>query len=103
MDLSGLLLGLLEDPSWEVRAQAASALGEQRDPCSIPVLGELLHDSSFWVRQHAALSIRIHGEEGLAWLRRVLHDDKDPYARDAASQELERHELEVQTMGGLLE
>lgn len=98
-----LLLALLDDTSWEVRAQAAAALGEQRDLSSIPVLGKLLHDPSFWVRQHAALSIRIHGQEGLEFLRNVHGTDPDKYAKDAAGQELERHDLEVQTMGGLLE
>jgi hypothetical protein len=95
-----LLLRLLQDPEWEVRAQAASALGQLGDTSTLEVLGDALHDKSFWVRQNAAFAVRNMGTAGLALLSRIVDGDADMYARDAASQELQRHELMRQALGG---
>ena len=51
---------LLEDPSWEVRVQAAGALGISRDPDALPVLEAVLDDDNEFVRSAAANAIRRH-------------------------------------------
>jgi HEAT repeat protein len=50
----------LEDPIWEIRVQAVSALGATGDPSIRPVLEKCLEDPHESVRGAAANSLRIH-------------------------------------------
>jgi HEAT repeat protein len=88
-----MLKDLLYDEAWQVRAQAAKALGSLGDNSIIPILSSALVDKSFWVRQNAAASISALGPEGLKALGEVLSSGKDRFAVDAAAQELHRFEL----------
>jgi HEAT repeat protein len=90
------LLGMLHDPEWEVRAQAAKALGRYRNPVVIPELETAICDKSFWVRQNAAASMSMLGPAGLIALRDLAAGAADRFAADAAIQEIRRHELFVQ-------
>ncbi|MEX1095884.1 MAG: HEAT repeat domain-containing protein [Planctomycetales bacterium] len=65
---------LLSDAATEARVAAARALGEIRDPGSIPRLEEALHDE-FPVRCRAVLALgQMRDEAALPAVLRVLHD-----------------------------
>jgi len=53
---------LREDSKWEVRVQAATALGLSGDPTVLPDLEEALDDPNEFVRSAAANAIRVHAE-----------------------------------------
>ncbi|MGH6954581.1 MAG: HEAT repeat domain-containing protein, partial [Alphaproteobacteria bacterium] len=74
--------------AWQVRAQAARALGRAGAPLSVHVLAERLTDASWWVRHHAAYALKELGEDGQAALRQVVATSPDPYARDMAHEAL---------------
>ena len=84
---------LLRDPAWEVRAQAAKALGRSQALAAIPALAEALSDSTFWVRQNSAEALGALGPAGLAQLQQRAMRDSDPFARDAARQVLQQRVL----------
>lgn len=52
-----LLLDLLVDPAWEVRAQAAKSLSGHDDPKVLMPLATTMNDPDFWVRQSAAMAM----------------------------------------------
>lgn len=98
-DTLALLLGALDDPCWQVRAQAAKALGRRREPAAIEPLAEALKDRAFWVRQDAAIALREIGQRGLERLEHVADHSDDRYAAESASQELQRNRLFLQMRG----
>jgi len=51
---------LLEDPTWEIRVQAASALGSTGDPDVLAVLESALEDDNEFVRSAASNALRVH-------------------------------------------
>ena len=63
------ILAALEDPIWEVRAQAAHCASQLGSPEVIPRLAGLLADEHWWVRFHAAEALFKLGEAGLLALR----------------------------------
>lgn len=63
------ILAALEDPVWEVRAQAAHCASQLGSSAAIPRLETLLHDEYWWVRFHAAEALFKLGEAGV----RALH------------------------------
>jgi len=98
-NVEGVLLGLLSDGAFEVRAQAARGLGQYPTRNSASALTEGLKDPSFWVRQNAAASLASQGKEGLAALRRVMQDSSDRFAAQVAAEELERGLLHAESQG----
>jgi hypothetical protein len=103
MAAGGLVLGepqpwlikMLEDSEWEVRAQAAKALGKYKEQSVVVALEKAIGDRSFWVRQNAAAALSAMGDMGIMSLRELAVSSKDKFATDAAVQELRRHELFV--------
>lgn len=65
------ILAALEDPIWEVRAQAAHCASQLGSPAVIPRLEGLLHDEHWWVRFHAAEALFKLGEAGLQALHKA--------------------------------
>lgn len=59
------ILAALEDPVWEVRAQAAHCASQLGSNAAIPKLETLLHDEHWWVRFHAAEALFKLGEAGV--------------------------------------
>jgi HEAT repeat protein len=86
-----LLLRLLGDAEWEVRAHAAKGLGRLRDPAGLEPLAAGLRDRAFWVRQNAAAALYALGADGRRCLMRAAETSDDRFARDTARQELARH------------
>ena len=74
------ILAALEDPIWEVRAQAAQCASQLGSPDAIPRLSSLLHDEHWWVRFHAAEALFKLGEAGGESLRQAA---RGPSARAA--------------------
>ena len=62
------VLSALDDPAWEVRAQAAACAGKLGSGEAVPRLERLLRDEQWWVRFHAAESLFRLGDGGLAAL-----------------------------------
>ena len=82
-----LLSVLLEDGHWNVRANAAKAVGDALLTELDHKLTPLLRDRVWWVRQSAALALGQLGRSSVAVLRPMLHDD-DRFARNKAAEVL---------------
>lgn len=89
-----ILMGLLEDETWQVRARAAAALGERADERALEALSGAMKDREFWVRQNAAGALSAFGEPGREVLKEIAEESDDSFARDTASQELGRLEID---------
>lgn len=95
-----VLLDLLGDPDPAVRARTARALGQRGDPRGMDPLTFTLGDPAYWVRQNSAASLRTFGPRGLRRLAEAAAAAADPYAAQAARQELARHEVLTRAVGG---
>jgi HEAT repeat protein len=83
------LIGALDDySSWEVRAQAATALGQLGEAASVPILEATMTDPAWWVRANAANALARLDSEGAAALARVRRGP-DAYAADLANEALQ--------------
>ncbi|MCH7471625.1 HEAT repeat domain-containing protein [bacterium] len=78
---------------WEVRAQAVKAIGQLEIEEAVPVLGQALSDSAYWVRRNAAEALVALGEPGYRELSR-FEEFEDIYAQDAARYQLEKSAIE---------
>lgn len=75
---SELLITLLKDPYYSVRATAAEALGQQEAFLALPALQDALLDSDQWVRYSAAESLnQIEPDSGVWEHVMVLHSTLD--------------------------
>ncbi|MBM4366896.1 MAG: HEAT repeat domain-containing protein [Deltaproteobacteria bacterium] len=95
--LAGRVAARLEDKALLVRHAAADALGQLRDPGTIPDLARALDDpsnhyrgTSMWVRRHFVEAIgNIGGDGAIAPLKKAL-DDGDKDVAGAAIQGFEK-------------
>lgn len=78
------ILTALEDPVWEVRAQAAQCASQLGSPAALPRLETLLHDEHWWVRFHAAEALFKLGEAGVNTLLKVARGTSATGANIAA-------------------
>jgi HEAT repeat protein len=76
-----VLLALLADADWRVRAQAARALGALRVRHATAELADAVRDPSWWVRYRAALALAQIGGEAREALLAVTRGE-DAMARD---------------------
>jgi hypothetical protein len=97
-DVLPLLMKLSRDERWEVRAQAAKALGILKNDETIDVLEFLMEDSAFWTRQYAAGALINIGKKGQSRLQEIAVTGKDRFAKDTATQELQRVTLRHSTI-----
>jgi len=82
-DTVPILMGLLTDEDWRVRAQAARALGALRARRATTLLALTVCDPSWWVRYRSALALAQIGGRSRDALLEVARGD-DPMARDMA-------------------
>lgn len=88
LDASRIIEECLRDEDWRVRAAAA----KNAYVCSDELLGplkEALHDSNYYVRINAALSLAKFGAHGMEALSEATRDD-DRFARDVSRYVLKR-------------
>jgi hypothetical protein len=62
------------DAAWEVRAQAAIALGRLASPEAVAALHHLLADEQWWVRYHAAQALAAIGHRGVLCLQATAEE-----------------------------
>ncbi len=77
-----ILIDQLKSEHPVIRSQAASALGALKDERTIMPLSPLLEDPDWFCRHHAASAIYRIGESGKRFLRGILTQTEDPYAKD---------------------
>ena len=73
----------MQSPAWQVRAQAATALGVIGAREAARPLFRVLGDPSWWVRLRAGMAMRLIGEPGIQMLEGLRQQD-DRYAADMA-------------------
>ena len=66
---------MLSDPEWVVQAHAAKAVGEGRYTKLAPELVKLLSSQSWWVRENATLALKALGSTTIPSVRRALDSD----------------------------
>ncbi|MDZ5473978.1 hypothetical protein SM124_19850 [Bacillus sp. 31A1R] len=72
-----------QSEKWQERVVVAKLFGTLKESSLIPILIELLHDSSWWVRSQAGQSLLLF-PNGKKLLQNVLQTSKDPFAKDMA-------------------
>jgi len=82
-EATAALRGALQDPAWQVRAQATTALGKLGAGQAAGDLRRALSDPAWWVRLRAALALRALGPRGADILGSVTREE-DRYAHDMA-------------------
>ena len=84
-----VLCAALVDPAWQVRAQAALALGAigRGDRKTVKALEVGLGDAEWWVRANCASALVAVGPKGIAGLERALASN-DRFARERAREAL---------------
>lgn len=80
---------LLDDPVWFVRLQAAKALGNINYKKATEMLGGLLLDEKWHVRNAAATALTKFGDDSLDVFLKTLRY-KDVYAKESICEEIER-------------
>lgn len=83
----------IRDESAEVRANAAWALGNQRDRSAVPILLKLLDDADTWVRLRAVSALKKVGRgngEVERKLEKVAKSDRNRMVRERAREVLRR-------------
>lgn len=79
-----VLVKLLADPDWRVRAQASRALGALRCGIATRQLAQAVRDRSWWVRYRSALALAQIGGPARDALHGLMTCD-DPMARDMST------------------
>jgi len=87
------LVELLSDEAWQVRAQAAAALGSSADPLAAAPLETVLGDMEFWVRRNAAEALVRLGADGRRRLITVAARSRSDPGAGSARETLQRLDL----------
>jgi len=96
---SRVLVGLLNDDAWQVRAQAATGLGAIGAREAVSNLDEAITDPNWWVRLRSALALRRLGEPGVTLLEQRQREP-DAYAYEMAQYVLDLETAAVAEYGG---
>jgi len=86
------ILPLLDDKVWFVRLQAAKALGNLKVEKAIGMLGNLLLDENWQVRNAASRALAGMNDASLDAFLKILKGE-DQYARESVCEEIERTNL----------
>jgi hypothetical protein len=82
------LNAMLDDDTWETRAQAVLALTWIEEPRVDALLLRALGDPHWWVRHNSAVALSKRGPRGVGMLRQAVNVHPDRFARDMARQQL---------------
>ncbi len=88
-NLPELVLPLLRDPVWFVRLQAIRSLRALKYEAATPLIGKLIFDPSWQVRNEAAQALTVFGERSLDIFLDIL-TGSDRYAKDSICEEIEK-------------
>jgi HEAT repeat protein len=83
----------LSDPRWQVRLQAAQALGRMGTPRDERYLVRALEDPAWWVRYRAARALAALPSIDLHKLHQLSDSIEDRYGRDILRQVIAEREL----------
>lgn len=83
------VIPLVNDPVWFVRLHAARALGKKKYPKALDVLGKLLLDENWRVRNAGAVALTNMADASLDTFADVLRPD-DSYIRASVSEEIQK-------------
>jgi HEAT repeat protein len=86
------ILSLLNDKVWFVRLQAAKALGNLKVEKAVGMLGNLLLDENWQVRNSASRALASMNDASLDAFLKILKGE-DQYARESVCEEIERTNL----------
>ncbi|NWF75586.1 MAG: HEAT repeat domain-containing protein [Nitrospirae bacterium] len=84
-----LLFPLLDDPVWFVRLQASKAFGNLKYKKAIDMLGGLLLDQNWQVRNAAALALTKFEDDSINIFLRALRY-RDAYAKESVCEEIQK-------------
>jgi HEAT repeat protein len=88
-NLPELVLPLLLDPVWFVRLQAIRSLRTLKYEAATPLIGKLIIDESWQVRNEAAQALTVFGDRSLDIFLDIL-TGSDRYAKDSICEEIEK-------------
>ncbi len=88
-NLPELVLPLLRDPVWFVRLQAIRSIRALKYEAATPLIGKLIFDESWQVRNEAAQALTVFGERSLDIFLDIL-TGTDRYAKDSICEEMEK-------------
>jgi hypothetical protein len=91
--LLDVVRGRLSDPRWQVRLQAAQALGRMGTPRDERYLVRALEDPAWWVRYRAARALAALPSIDLHKLHQLSDSIEDRYGRDILRQVIAEREL----------
>jgi HEAT repeat protein len=83
---------LSESSEWQERMLIAKLIGFFPSDSSYNILEDLIHDQNWWVRSQAAESFT-KLPKGRELLKKLMESSHDPYARDIASEWLDKGEI----------
>jgi len=95
-----LLLPSLNDDVWFVRLQAVKAFGTLKHEKAIDILGNLLGDKNWQVRNAASRVLAGMDDTSLDIFLKILKSE-DRYARESVCEEIERTNLATRLIGNL--
>ena len=87
------LVSLLNDPVWFVRLQGAKALGNLKYKRAVDILGGLLLDENWQVRNAAAIALTKMGDISIDIFLNTLRTTDDRYAKERICEEIEKTDL----------
>jgi hypothetical protein len=88
-NLPELVLPLLRDPVWFVRLQAIRSIRALKYEAATPLIGKLIFDENWQVRNEAAQALTVFGERSLDIFLEIL-TGSDRYAKDSICEEMEK-------------
>jgi hypothetical protein len=99
-NLPELVLPLLRDPVWFVRLQAIRSIRALKYEAATPLIGKLIFDENWQVRNEAAQALTVLGEHSLDIFLDILNGT-DRYAKDSICEEIEKTNFSGQLIKNL--
>jgi hypothetical protein len=95
-----LIIPLLQDPVWFVRLQAIRSIRVMGNEAAAPLIGKLIYDGNWQVRNEAAQALTALGERSLDIFLDIL-TGSDRYAKDSICEEIEKTDYSSQLIKNL--
>jgi HEAT repeat protein len=99
-NLQELIIPLLQDPVWFVRLQAIRSIRVMGNEAAAPLIGKLIYDGNWQVRNEAAQALTALGERSLDIFLDIF-TGSDRYAKDSICEEIEKTDYSSQLIKNL--